>query len=208
MLEKMGFFEAFDAMAQEGEARARELTANMDKVGKSFEKPVERAKTLTETVDAMATAYAGLTKSSVSLEEQNRKAALENIDNTVKQVEALALLQNMADNMSGDNVGGLTDKQLEDMERLGKLRQEIVDGASRLRHQLLRAAARAARRRATRRRLLPSWWLEWEPSMWLMPSWLRRLPCSRLRTTRLSSRWSSTGLEPSSTTSRSTMPRS
>jgi len=30
--------------------------------------------------------------------------------------------------MSGDNVGGLTDKQLEDMERLGKLRQEIVDG--------------------------------------------------------------------------------
>jgi hypothetical protein len=128
MLEKMGFFEAFDAMAQEGEARARELTANMDKVGKSFEKPVERAKTLTETVDAMATAYAGLTKSSVSLEEQNRKAALENIDNTVKQVEALALLQNMADNMSGDNVGGLTDKQLEDMERLGKLRQEIVDG--------------------------------------------------------------------------------
>ena len=128
MLEKMGFFEAFDAMAQEGEARARELTANMDKVGKSFEKPVERAKTLTETVDAMATAYAGLTKSSVSLEEQNRKAALETIDNTVKQVEALALLQNMADNMSGDNVGGLTDKQLEDMERLGKLRQEIVDG--------------------------------------------------------------------------------
>jgi hypothetical protein len=128
MLEKMGFFEAFDAMAAEGEARARELTANMDKVGKSFEKPVERAKTLTETVDAMATAYAGLTKSSVSLEEQNRKAALENIDNTVKQVEALALLQNMADNMSGDNVGGLTDKQLEDMERLGKLRQEIVDG--------------------------------------------------------------------------------
>ena len=128
MLEKMGLFEAFDAMAAEGEARARELTANMDKVAKSFEKPVEKAKTLTETVNAMATAYAGLTKSSVSLEEQNRKAALENIDNTVKQVEALALLQNMADNMSGDNVGGLTDKQLEDMERLGKLRQEIVDG--------------------------------------------------------------------------------
>jgi hypothetical protein len=128
MLEKMGLFEAFDAMAAEGEARARELTANMDKVAKSFEKPVEKAKTLTETVNAMATAYAGLTKSSVSLEEQNRKAALENIDNTVKQVEALALLQNMADNMSGDNVGGLTDKQLEDLERLGKLRQEIVDG--------------------------------------------------------------------------------
>jgi hypothetical protein len=100
----------------------------MDKVSKSFEKPVEKAKTLTETVNAMATAYAGLTNSSVSLQEQNRKAALENIDNTVKQVEALALLQNMADNMSGDNVGGLTDKQLEDMERLGKLRQEIVDG--------------------------------------------------------------------------------
>jgi hypothetical protein len=128
MLEKMGFFEAFDAMAAEGEARARELTANMDKVGKSFEKPVERAKTLTETVDAMATAYAGLTKSSVSLEEQNRKAALENIDNTVKQVEALALLQNMADNMSGDNVGGLTDKQLEDLDRLGELRKQIVEG--------------------------------------------------------------------------------
>jgi hypothetical protein len=61
----------------------------MDKVSKSFEKPVEKAKTLTETVNAMATAYAGLTKSSVSLEEQNRKAALENIDNTVKQVEAM-----------------------------------------------------------------------------------------------------------------------
>ena len=128
MLEKMGLFEAFDAMAAEGEARARELTANMDKVAKSFEKPVEKAKTLTETVDAMATAYAGLTNSSVSLQEQQRAAALANIDNTVKQVEALALLQNMADNMSGDNVGGLTDKQLEDMERLGKLRQEIVDG--------------------------------------------------------------------------------
>lgn len=128
MLEKMGLFEAFDAMAAEGEARARELTANMDKVSKSFEKPVANAKTLTETVDAMATSYAGLTKSSVSLEEQNRKAALENIDNTVKQVEALALLQNMADNMSGDNVGGLTDKQLEDLDRLGKLRQQIVDG--------------------------------------------------------------------------------
>lgn len=128
MLEKMGLFEAFDAMAAEGEARARELTANMDKVAKSFEKPVEKAKTLTETVDAMATAYAGLTNSSVSLQEQQRAAALANIDNTVKQVEALALLQNMADNMSGDNVGGLTDKQLEDLERLGKLRQEIVDG--------------------------------------------------------------------------------
>jgi hypothetical protein len=128
MLEKMGLFEAFDAMAQEGEARARELTANMDKVSKSFEKPVEKAKTLTETVNAMATAYAGLTKSSVSLEEQNRKAALENIDNTVKQVEALALLQNMADNMSGDNVGGLTDKQLEDLDRLGELRKQIVEG--------------------------------------------------------------------------------
>ena len=127
-LERMGFFEAFDAMAAEGEARARELTANMDKVGKSFEKPVEKAKTLTETVDAMATAYAGLTKSSVSLEEQQRAAALANIDNTVKQVEALALLQNMADNMSGDNVGGLTDKQFEDLDRLGKLRQQIVDG--------------------------------------------------------------------------------
>jgi len=127
-LERMGFFDAFDAMAKEGEARARELTANMDKVAKSFEKPVEKAKTLTETVDAMATAYAGLTKSSVSLEEQNRKAALENIDNTVKQVEALALLQNMADNMSGDNVGGLTDKQLEDLDRLGELRKQIVEG--------------------------------------------------------------------------------
>lgn len=127
-LERMGFFEAFDAMAAEGEARARELTANMDKVSKSFEKPVANAKTLTETVDAMATSYAGLRASSVSVQDQQRAAALENIDNTVKQVEALALLQNMADNMSGDNVGGLTDKQLEDLERLGKLRQEIVDG--------------------------------------------------------------------------------
>jgi len=128
MLEKMGFFEAFDAMAKEGEARAKETVANMDKAAKAMEKPLAPAKTLTETVDAMATAYAGLTNSSVSLQEQQRTAALANIDNTVKQVEALALLQNMADNMSGDNVGGLTDKQLEDMERLGKLRQEIVDG--------------------------------------------------------------------------------
>jgi hypothetical protein len=127
-LERMGLFEAFDAMAAEGEARARELTANMDKVSKSFEKPVANAKTLTETIDAMATSYAGLRASSVSVQDQQRAAALENIDNTVKQVEALALLQNMADNMSGDNVGGLTDKQLEDMERLGKLRQDIVDG--------------------------------------------------------------------------------
>lgn len=128
MLEKMGLFDAFDAMAKEGEARARELTANMDKVSKSFEKPVANAKTLTETVDAMAKSYAGLTGSSITLEEQNRKAALENIDNTVKQVEALALLQNMADNMSGDNVGGLTDKQIEDMDRLGELRKQIVEG--------------------------------------------------------------------------------
>ena len=128
ILEKMGFFEAFDAMAKEGEARAKETVANMDKAAKAMEKPLAPAKTLTETVDAMATAYAGLTNSSVSLQEQQRAAALANIDNTVKQVEALALLQNMADNMSGDNVGGLTDKQLEDMERLGKLRQEIVEG--------------------------------------------------------------------------------
>ena len=128
ILEKMGFFEAFDAMAKEGEARAKETVANMEKAAKAMEKPLAPAKTLTETVDAMATAYAGLTNSSVSLQEQQRAAALANIDNTVKQVEALALLQNMADNMSGDNVGGLTDKQLEDMERLGKLRQEIVEG--------------------------------------------------------------------------------
>ena len=128
LLEKMGFFEAFDAMAKEGEARAKETVANMDKAAKAMEKPLAPAKTLTETVNAMATAYAGLTNSSVSLQEQQRAAALANIDNTVKQVEALALLQNMADNMSGDNVGGLTDKQLEDMERLGKLRQEIVEG--------------------------------------------------------------------------------
>jgi len=128
ILEKMGFFEAFDAMAKEGEARARETVANMDKAAKAMEKPLAPAKTLTETIDAMSTAYAGLTNSSVSLQEQQRAAALANIDNTVKQVEALALLQNMADNMSGDNVGGLTDKQLEDMERLGKLRQEIVEG--------------------------------------------------------------------------------
>jgi hypothetical protein len=128
MLEKMGFFDAFEAMAKEGEARAKETVANMDKAAKAMEKPLAPAKTLTETVDAMATAYAGLTNSSVSLQEQQRTAALANIDNTVKQGEALALLQNMADNMSGDNVGGLTDKQLENMERLGKLRQEIVDG--------------------------------------------------------------------------------
>ena len=128
ILEKMGFFEAFDAMAKEGEARARETVANMDKAAKAMEKPLAPAKTLTETVDAMSTAYAGLTNSSVSLQEQQRAAALANIDNTVKQVEALALLQNMADNMSGDNVGGLTDKQLEDMDRLGELRKQIVEG--------------------------------------------------------------------------------
>ena len=128
MLEKMGFFEAFDKMAQEGEARARELVKNMEKSSAAFAKPLTAAKTLTETVDAMAKSYAGLRASSVSVQDQQRAAALENIDNTVKQVEALALLQNMADNISGDNVGGLTDKQLEDMNRLGKLRQEIVDG--------------------------------------------------------------------------------
>ena len=126
MLEKMGFFEAFDAMAAEGEARARELTANMDKVSKSFEKPVAAAKTLTETVDEMTKSYAGLAGSAENVEEKQRKQALANIDNTVKQVEALALLQNMADNMSGDNVGGLTDKQFEDLDRLGKLREQIV----------------------------------------------------------------------------------
>lgn len=125
-LEKMGLFEAFDAMAQEGEARARELTANMEKVNKSFEKPVAAAKTLTETVDEMTKSYAGLAGSAENVEEKQRKQALANIDNTVKQVEALALLQNMADNMSGDNVGGLTDAQFEQLERLGKLREQIV----------------------------------------------------------------------------------
>lgn len=125
-LEKMGFFDAFDAMAQEGEARARELTANMEKVNKSFEKPVVAAKTLTETVNEMTKSYAGLAGSAENVEEKQRKQALANIDNTVKQVEALALLQNMADNMSGDNVGGLTDAQLEQLERLGKLREQIV----------------------------------------------------------------------------------
>jgi hypothetical protein len=128
ILEKMGFFEAFDAMAKEGEARAKELTANMDKAAKSFEKPKAAAKTLNESIDEMAKSYAGLTGSSVSYEEQQRKQALAAIDNTVKQVEALALLQNMADNMSGDNIGGLTDAQLESLERLGKLRQDIIDG--------------------------------------------------------------------------------
>jgi hypothetical protein len=122
----MGLFEAFDAMAQEGEARARELTANMEKVNKSFEKPVAAAKTLTETVDEMTKSYAGLAGSAENVEEKQRKQALANIDNTVKQVEALALLQNMADNMSGDNVGGLTDAQFEQLERLGKLREQIV----------------------------------------------------------------------------------
>jgi len=125
---KLGFYEAFENFAKEGEAQSREIVQNMEKVTKAAERTATPVKTLTETVDAMATAYAGLTNSSVSLEEQQRKAALANIDNTVKQVEALALLQNMADNMSGDNVGGLTDKQLEDLERLGKLRQDIVDG--------------------------------------------------------------------------------
>jgi hypothetical protein len=129
ILQKQGFFEAFDRMAKEGEERSKELVKNMEKSAVAFAKPLTAAKTLTETVDAMATAYAGLRASSVSVQDQNRAAALENIDNTVKQVEALALLQNMADNMSGDNVGGLTDKQIEDLDRLGKLRQEIVDGA-------------------------------------------------------------------------------
>ena len=127
-LEKMGLFEAFDKMSQEGEARARELVANMDKSAKAFEKPVIAAKTLNESIDEMAKSYAGLTGSSVSFEDQQRKQALAAIDNTVKQVEALALLQNMADNMSGENIGGLTDAQLESLERLGKLRQDIVEG--------------------------------------------------------------------------------
>ena len=128
-LERMGFFEAFDAMAAEGEARSQEMVKNMEKTAKSFAKPVEAAKTLDQTIDEMAKSYAGLTGSSVSFEEQQRKQALAAIDNTVKQVEALALLQNMADNMSGENVGGLTDAQLESLERLGKLRQDIVEGA-------------------------------------------------------------------------------
>jgi len=117
---------AFEKMATEGEARARELTANMDKVGKSFEKATTPVKTLTQTIDEMEKAYAGLAGSAENVEEKQRKAALANIDNTVKQVEALALLQNMADNISGDNVGGLTDAQLEQLERLGKLREQIV----------------------------------------------------------------------------------
>lgn len=127
-LEKMGFFEAFDAMAKEGEARAKELAANMDKAAKAFEKPKAAAKTLNESIDEMAKAYAGLTGSSVSYEEQQRKQALAAIDNTVKQVEALALLQNMADNMSGENIGGLSDAQIESLDRLGELRKQIVEG--------------------------------------------------------------------------------
>lgn len=127
-LERMGFFEAFDAMAKEGEARAKELAANMDKAAKAFEKPKSAAKTLNESIDEMAKSYASLTGSSVSYEEQQRKQALAAIDNTVKQVEALALLQNMADNMSGENIGGLTEAQLESLDRLGKLRQQIVEG--------------------------------------------------------------------------------
>jgi hypothetical protein len=128
-LEKMGLFEAFDKMSQEGEARARELVQNMDKSAKAFEKPLVAAKNLNQTIDEMVKSYAGLTGSSENYEEQQRKQALAAIDNTVKQVEALALLQNMADNMSGDNIGGLTDAQLDSLNRLGKLRQEIEDGA-------------------------------------------------------------------------------
>lgn len=128
LLEKMGFFDAFDAMAKEGEARAKELVKNMDKSAKSFAKPLEAAKTFDETIKEMTKSYAGLTGSSVSFEEQRRQEAISNIDGMMAQIEAMALLQNQADNMSGDNVGGLTDEQIERLERLQKLKDDVTKG--------------------------------------------------------------------------------
>jgi hypothetical protein len=124
-LEKMGFFEAFDAMSKEGEARSRELVKNMDKSAVAFGKPLAAAKTLTETVADMETGYANLAGKAVNLEDKQRSQALANIEGTIKQVEALALLQNQADNMSGDNLGTLSDEQEALLTRLGKLRDEI-----------------------------------------------------------------------------------
>lgn len=122
---KLGFYEALENFAKEGEAKSRELVANMEKVSKSFEKPIAPAKTLTEAISGMETAYAGLTGKSVSLEDQQRSQALANIDGTMKQIEALAMLQNLADNMSGDNLGTLSEEQEAMLTRLGKLRDEI-----------------------------------------------------------------------------------
>jgi hypothetical protein len=124
-LEKMGFFEAFDRMSKEGEARSRELVKNMDKSAVAFGKPLTAAKTLTEAVGDMETGYANLAGKAVNLEDKQRSQALANIEGTIKQVEALALLQNQADNMSGDNLGTLSDEQEALLTRLGKLRDEI-----------------------------------------------------------------------------------
>lgn len=125
MLEKMGFFDAFDKMAQEGEARARELVKNMDKAAVAFGKPLTAAKTLTEAVGEMETGYANLAGKAVDLQAKQRDQALANIENTGKQIEALALLQNQADNMSGENLGTLSDEQEGLLNRLATLRDEI-----------------------------------------------------------------------------------
>lgn len=125
MLEKMGFFEAFDKMAQEGEARARELVKNMDKSTVAFGKPLTAAKTLTEAVGEMETGYANLAGKAVDLQAKQRDQALANIENTGKQIEALALLQNQADNMSGENLGMLSEEQEGLLNRLSTLRDEI-----------------------------------------------------------------------------------
>ena len=124
-LERMGFFEAFDKMAQEGEARAKELVKNMDKAAVAFAKPLVPAKTLTEAVAEMETGYANLAGKAVDLQAKQRDQALANIENTGKQIEALALLQNQADNMSGDNLGTLSDEQEALLDRLATLRDEI-----------------------------------------------------------------------------------
>ena len=125
ILEKMGFEEAFDRMAKEGEARARELVKNMDKAAVAFAKPLTATKTLTEAVAEMETGYANLAGKAVDLQAKQRDQALANIENTGKQIEALALLQNQADNMSGDNLGTLSDEQEALLDRLATLRDEI-----------------------------------------------------------------------------------
>lgn len=125
-LKNSAFAKSFEEVAREGEARAREAAAASDKIAESFKKVREPAAVVLTTVEGLETAYASLAGRTDVLQQKQRTQAIANIDNLMKQIEATALLQNQADNLSGDNIGGLTDEQLDKMDRLKKLRDDIV----------------------------------------------------------------------------------
>jgi hypothetical protein len=120
-----GFTDAFNNTAKEGEARARDAAKAAGDVAAATKRIAPGATEVIKTVEGMESAYATLAGRTETLENKQKSQAISNIDNLMKQIEALALLQNQADNMSGDNVGGLTDAQLDKMNRLAKLKSDI-----------------------------------------------------------------------------------